>query len=112
MNEPIDYINNPPETEFTRQVERISDMAKMVSLSPGDPGTGFLISVIFTLPNGKTEAFDFPVNNPGKLADKLWTILPDEVDMRADGTTGGKISGEVVDAILRNWYYRINSKTG
>ena len=104
---PNDKINGWSENEHTRQAARIANMAASVSLSTGDQLSGLLLNVVF-VSHGTTERFTLhTATQQHELADKLWELLPDEVEHRT-----GKISGEVIEEILRLWYSRIYNGRG
>ena len=104
---PNDKINGWSENEHTRQAARISDMATSVSLGSGDQLGGLLLNVVF-VSHGATDRFTLhTVHQQHELTDKLWSLLPEEAEHRT-----GKISGEVIEEILRNWYSRIYNGRG
>ncbi len=104
---PNDKIRGWSENEHTRQAKRISDMATSVSLGSGDQLGGLMLNVVFVC-HGATERFSLhTATQRHELADKLWSLLPEEAEHRT-----GKLSGEMIEEILRLWYARIYNGNG
>ena len=82
-------------------------MATSVSLGSGDQLGGLMLNVVF-VSHGVTDRFSLhTATQQHELTDKLWSLLPEEAEHRT-----GKISGEVIEEILRNWYSRIYNGRG
>lgn len=103
---PHDKIRHRADNPHTRQAEKIANMAASVSLSTGDQLGGLILNVVF-VSHGTTERFILHTSSQAhELTDKLAELLPDE------GERGQKLSGEIVEEILRLWFGRIYNRNG
>ncbi|MCX6692411.1 MAG: hypothetical protein NTW33_10305 [Methanoregula sp.] len=104
---PNDNIYGASETEHSRQAKRIADMAVSVSLTMPDPLVGLMLNVVFVC-HGVVERFSLHTSSQRhELTDKLWELLPDEGEHRT-----GKLTGDLIDEILKLWFMRINAGAG
>jgi len=103
---PNDKIRHRSDNAHTRQAERIANMAVSLSLTTGDQLSGLLLNVVF-ISHGSTDTFSLHVRSQAhELTDKLATLLPDE------GERGQRLTGDVIEEILRLWYARIYNGNG